>query len=142
METMLQVHKLDSYVELVDYLLDQQRTLLERFFSVPDTTGRVLGGGVHNRFEGRLVPISQVISTSITMRAGGTKELLLKKANIEFDTLKEYLEKLVADATPFALADKRMRLQADLKKLAGQEKEAVASYRERNKVEEPALVGR
>lgn len=46
---------------LFDELLEIARSNLERFTTVNDTTGRVLGGGVNNRYEGRLCNVTEKV---------------------------------------------------------------------------------
>jgi len=124
--TMMQVHKVDSEVALVTDLVDHLRTTLERFYTVADTTGRVLGGGVSVRYEGRLVPTSETVSSDVfTANWGPAQQELLKQANLDYETLKKTLSKLVQDAKPFAAVDKRVRAQAAFDSAAAEESKAL-----------------
>ena len=48
--------------ELAMLLLAKARETLARFDGVPDSAARVLGGGVNNRYYGRLVPIQESVN--------------------------------------------------------------------------------
>merc|ERR1719356_2399389 len=105
--TMLQVHKVDCDEALVKDLLDHLRTTLERFYTVEDSTKRVLGGGISVRYEGRLVPTSETVSSDVFTEGWGTAQSeLLEQAGLDYETLKTTLSKLVKDARPFAAVDK------------------------------------
>ena len=110
--TMMRVHGKESAEELVPFLLDQLRTTLDRFFSIEDSTARVLGGGVSLRYEGRLLPTFDTITSDIfTVGWDETSPqlALLKEAGLDFDEMKETLKSLVDEARPFAAVDKRAR---------------------------------
>eukprot|EP00466_Bigelowiella_natans_P013839 jgi/Bigna1/139361/aug1.50_g14069 len=53
-DVLTRAHRTRSVHEALEELLDYAWTTLQRFSNVPDTTGRVLSGGVIKRFDGRL----------------------------------------------------------------------------------------
>ena len=126
--TMMRVHQQDTVEGLVNVLLDQLRTTLDRFFSIEDNTARVLGGGVSLRYEGRLLPTQETISSDI-FQAGWTEgcaqEMLLQEAGLEFDVLSDSLQNLVDEARPFAAVDKRARAMQALEDAMKEEQAAV-----------------
>lgn len=126
--TMMRVHQQDTAEGLVMVLLGQLRTTLDRFFSIEDSTSRVLGGGVSLRYEGRLLPTYDTISSSI-FQANWTgccaQEILLQEAGVEFSTLKASLQTLVDEARPFAAVDKRARAVQALAEAMKEEQAAV-----------------
>ncbi len=128
MTTMKRVHGKETDEELVEFLLDTLRTTLDRFFSIEDSTARVLGGGVSLRYEGRLLPTAETISSEIFQTGwseGCPQELLLEQAGLEFDELKQTLGNLVDEARPFAAVDKRARAMEALENAMKEEQAAV-----------------
>jgi len=126
--TMKRVHGKESDEELVEYMLEQLRTTLDRFFSIEDSTARVLGGGVSLRYEGRLVPTYETVSAEIFQTGwteGCPQELLLEHAGLEYESLKTTLGKLVDEARPFAAVDKRARAMEALENAMKEEQAAV-----------------
>ena len=133
LQTMMRVHQQSTAEGLVNVLLEQLRTTLDRFFSIEDSTARVLGGGVSLRYEGRLMPTYETVSSDIfrsNWSEGCAQELLLKEAGLEFDSLKSSLQSLVDEARPFAAVDKRARAMAALEE-AMKEEQAAVQIRER-----------
>lgn len=128
LSTMMRVHQQETTEGLVAVLLEQLRTTLDRFFSIEDTTSRVLGGGVSLRYEGRLLPTQETISSDIfqaNWTEGCAQELLLREAGVEFDVLKAQLQNLVNEARPFAAVDKRARAVQALEEAMKEEQAAV-----------------
>ena len=126
--TMMRVHGKDTTEELVPFLLDQLRTTLDRFFSIEDSTARVLGGGVSLRYEGRLLPTFDTLNSDIfTVGWDETSPqlALLKEAGLDFDEMKETLQSLVDEARPFAAVDKRARAMQALEEAMKEEQAAV-----------------
>jgi hypothetical protein len=70
--TMMRVHNKESADELIPFLLDQLRTTLDRFFSIEDSTARVLGGGVHFATKAGCYPRS-TRSRPTSSPSGGTR---------------------------------------------------------------------
>jgi HAD superfamily hydrolase (TIGR01509 family) len=126
--TMMRVHNKESADELIPFLLDQLRTTLDRFFSIEDSTARVLGGGVSLRYEGRLLPTFDTITSDI-FTVGWDEECpqmaLLKEAGLDFDEMSETLQALVDEARPFAAVDKRARAMQALEDAMKEEQAAV-----------------
>jgi beta-phosphoglucomutase-like phosphatase (HAD superfamily) len=126
--TMKRVHRKETDEELVEFLLDTLRTTLDRFFSIEDSTSRVLGGGVSLRYEGRLLPTATTVSSEIFQTGwneGCPQELLLAGAGLEFTELKQTLQNLVDEARPFAAVDKRARAMEALENAMKEEQAAV-----------------
>ena len=98
---MMRVHGQDTTEGLVNILLDQLRTTLDRFFTIEDSTARVLGGGVSLRYEGRLLPTYETITNEL-LTAGWTPDcaqnVLLKQAGLELESLQTDLQMLVDEA--------------------------------------------
>ena len=126
--TMMRVHNKESADELIPFLLDQLRTTLDRFFSIEDSTARVLGGGVSLRYEGRLLPTFDTITSDI-FTVGWDEECpqmaLLKEAGLDVDEMSETLQALVDEARPFAAVDKRARAMQALEDAMKEEQAAV-----------------
>lgn len=51
-------HQVQSDDEVLDILWEYSEQTLLRFNTIDDSCGRVLGGGVTNRFKGRLAPVA------------------------------------------------------------------------------------
>ena len=122
--TMMRVHGQDTTEGLVNILLDQLRTTLDRFFTIEDSTARVLGGGVSLRYEGRLLPTYETITNEL-LTAGWTPDcaqnVLLKQAGLELESLQTDLQMLVDEARPFAAVDKRARAMKELEEAMKEE---------------------
>ena len=126
--TMKRVHGLESDEALVVYLLDSLRATLDRFFTIEDSTARVLGGGVSLRYEGRLLPTFDTVSSDIFQTGwteGCAQEMLLQAADLEYEGLLETLRGLVDEARPWAAVDKRARAMEALEDAMKQEQSAV-----------------
>merc|ERR1712216_592092 len=57
LETIKAVHGLETEQQVVDNLVAYAETALDRFASADDAVARVLGGGVANRWKGRLLSV-------------------------------------------------------------------------------------
>ena len=94
------------------FMLETMTTTLDRFFSITDSTARVLGGGVSLRYEGRLMPTYNTITGDIFSQAwteGCPQEILLKEAGLDFETLTGDLHKLVDEVEPDGYCSPRHR---------------------------------
>ena len=126
--TMKRVHGKESDEELVSFMLQGLRETLDRFFTIEDSTARVLGGGVSLRYEGRLVPTYDTVNAEIFQTGwteGCPQELLLEEAGLDFEELKATLGNLVDEARPFAAVDKRARAMEALENAMKEEQAAV-----------------
>jgi hypothetical protein len=126
--TMKRVHGKESDEELVSFMLEGLRETLDRFFTIEDSTARVLGGGVSLRYEGRLVPTYDTVNAEIFQTGwteGCPQELLLEEAGLDFEELKATLGNLVDEARPFAAVDKRARAMEALENAMKEEQAAV-----------------
>lgn len=109
-DVMLEAHGVDTERELAEELVDHMRTTLDRFSQVEgDTTGRVLGGGVHNRFCTRLRPVQEAAlaaaATSRSWGAGSAQRLILQLAGVGLADVVRACNSVVRDAWRFAAED-------------------------------------
>ena len=81
-----QAHETEDEQVLFAELLQIAAENLERFTTVEDTTGRVLGGGVNLRYEGRLCNVQQMVS-ALDGELDMPQLRLLKAAGIELKDL-------------------------------------------------------
>ena len=126
--TMKRVHAKETDEELVEFLLSSLRDTLDRFFSIEDSTARVLGGGVSLRYEGRLLPTFETVTSDMfktSWTEGCAQELLMQAAGLEYESLVEDLQTLVDEARPFAAVDKRARAMEALESAMKEEQAAV-----------------
>ena len=65
LDVMKDVHDCQYDSELCTVLLNYAKQTVERFSTARDTCGRVLGGGVTNRYKGRLAPVDEFLSTNL-----------------------------------------------------------------------------
>eukprot|EP00922_Rhytidocystis_sp_ex-Travisia-forbesii_P069223 GHVS01103277.1.p1 GENE.GHVS01103277.1~~GHVS01103277.1.p1 ORF type:complete len:658 (+),score=115.58 GHVS01103277.1:149-2122(+) len=93
-------HGISTDVELVSCVLEYAKTTLGRFASVTDTTGRVLSGGIANRYQGRLKMVQEFMDTQ---NAGSIPLalLLLKEADVGFCELGYTIHSLVTRSRRF-----------------------------------------
>lgn len=123
-DVMTAAHSAETDDELVEQMLSVARQTLERFSSVEDTTTRVLGGGVSNRFHTRLLPVQEGMHLVAAMIADLPQDCAQRKvlaaADVDLDAIVEACDSLVDDASKFAqLDDQERALQAELKQLTG-----------------------
>ena len=123
-DVMSEAHSADSEDELVEQLLAVARQTLERFSSIEDTTTRVLGGGVSNRYNTRLVPVQQGIHlvhallSDLPMECAQRK--VLAAAEVDIDAVMSACDQLVEDAQKFAeLDEEQLAAQAEWDELTG-----------------------
>lgn len=99
-EVIKRTHDIQSDEEVVQMLLDYGKKTLSRFSTVDDTAGRVLGGGVVNRFHTRLLTIytflEQHIFGSVPLASN-----LLKHAEINAFEMIDAVRRLVDQARIF-----------------------------------------
>eukprot|EP00752_Nemacystus_decipiens_P007122 g6379.t1 len=93
-------HGVDTDDELCRILLDYAKTTLGRFSGVEDKAGRVLGGGVANRYEGRLKMIKSFLDNEPPIR-GGLRAKLLRQAGIKEHDMREAVAELVEQSARF-----------------------------------------
>ncbi|CAM9653891.1 unnamed protein product [Ascophyllum nodosum] len=93
-------HGIDGDDEICRILLDYAKVTLGRFSGVEDKVGRVLGGGVANRFEGRLNMIKSFLENEPPMRGGLRARLLLLAGVREFD-MRQAVRTLVDQSARF-----------------------------------------
>jgi len=108
LETMLKAHETEDEQVLFAELLQIAAENLERFTTVEDTTGRVLGGGVNLRYEGRLCNVQQMVS-ALDGELDMPQLRLLKAAGIELKDLQEACDDLVARSEKFSELDVAQR---------------------------------
>lgn len=112
-DLMTEAHSADTDDELAEQMLGVARQTLERFSSVEDTTTRVLGGGVSNRYKTRLIPVQQgmhlVEAMLKDLPADSAQRKVLAAAGVDVGTVVAACDKLVEDAEKFARLDEEKR---------------------------------
>jgi hypothetical protein len=103
-----QAHETDDEQVLYAELLQIAAENLERFTTVDDTTGRVLGGGVNVRYEGRLCNVQQTVA-AVSGDEDSPQMRLLAAAGIKLEDMKEACDDLVARSEKFAELDVAQR---------------------------------
>uniref|UniRef100_A0A7S3Z3N1 Mannitol dehydrogenase C-terminal domain-containing protein n=2 Tax=Lotharella globosa TaxID=91324 RepID=A0A7S3Z3N1_9EUKA len=130
---LLGAHKVESEAEAMASLIEYAWTTLQRFSDVPDTTERVLSGGVVKRFEGRLRNVLEYLKkqqaakndlpASVLKAAEGkdrpklTPEIILKSV------------KTLVEATAPMAAEKKKRQEAEKSEGKAESKFASAKAR-------------
>jgi len=105
-DVLMSAHGTTSYHKVLEELLQYAWTTLHRFSHVPDTTGRVLSGGVVKRFDGRLKNVLETVKRiqdegnfdSEDMLQASSK--LLSSPKLSAEAIMESLEQLVEEARP------------------------------------------
>jgi len=92
--------KADPNCVAIDKLLAYARTTLSRFVGTEDTTGRILGGGVANRYKGRMEPIMVAVNRGDAFEVLGAK-LLLEQAGVRAVDVVDAVNELTSDALQF-----------------------------------------
>jgi len=112
-DLMTEANESSSEDDLVQHMLEVARTTLERFSSIEDTTTRVLGGGVSNRYNERLVPVQEGMHLVEAMLSDlpidSIQRKVLAAADLDITTVVEACDTLVAEATKFAVLDEEER---------------------------------
>uniref|UniRef100_A0A0G4FY26 Mannitol dehydrogenase C-terminal domain-containing protein n=1 Tax=Chromera velia CCMP2878 TaxID=1169474 RepID=A0A0G4FY26_9ALVE len=101
-------HGVTSDEEVCRILLAYARSTLDRFSTVRDTTSRVLGGGIHNRFVGRLANLRDFVESS-DFEDSPIRQKMMEMAGVSDASLKEDVRALVKAALPHAQLDKERR---------------------------------
>jgi len=96
----------------VDKLLAYARTTLHRFVGAVDTTGRILGGGVANRYKGRMEPVSVAVNRDDAFNGLGAK-LLLEQAGLHPIDIVDAVNELTSDALQFTGLGNRRALKRE-----------------------------
>eukprot|EP00466_Bigelowiella_natans_P021151 jgi/Bigna1/82009/fgenesh1_pg.86_\ len=105
-ETLKSAHNTTSEDDAYEALIDYAWTTLQRFSHVPDTTGRVLSGGVLKRYDGRLKNVLDVLNgldskamTSSTVLAAASRGNG-DRPTLTLEFIYEAVKSLVAEALP------------------------------------------
>eukprot|EP00465_Bigelowiella_longifila_P002673 CAMPEP_0185253216 /NCGR_PEP_ID=MMETSP1359-20130426/2059_1 /TAXON_ID=552665 /ORGANISM="Bigelowiella longifila, Strain CCMP242" /LENGTH=510 /DNA_ID=CAMNT_0027835559 /DNA_START=40 /DNA_END=1572 /DNA_ORIENTATION=- len=105
-DTLKSAHNTTSEKDAYDALMDYAWTTLQRFSHVPDTTGRVLSGGVVKRYDGRLKNVLDVLSgleskvmTSSTVLAAASRGNA-DRPTLTLEFMYEAVKSLVTEALP------------------------------------------
>ncbi|CAN0038836.1 unnamed protein product, partial [Discosporangium mesarthrocarpum] len=98
-EVIRHAHGLSTDDEVCEMLLDYAKKSLQRFDTVRDTTGRVLGGGVANRWNTRLKVAHNYLQSQ--PRPGQMEGRLIKMAGLKYSDIVESVEELVLDSKRF-----------------------------------------
>lgn len=98
----------ESHAALADALLSGARVSVERLGTGGDTTARVLGGGVVNRYNTRLKPIASFLEGQTGSKYVGGKlpRLLLRRAKLTETAMRLAVLGLARDAERFAVDTK------------------------------------
>eukprot|EP01054_Gregarina_sp_Poly1_P004899 Gregarina_sp_Poly_1__4898@NODE_25_length_19863_cov_179_262730_g23_i0_p4_GENE_NODE_25_length_19863_cov_179_262730_g23_i0NODE_25_length_19863_cov_179_262730_g23_i0_p4_ORF_typecomplete_len566_score70_62Mannitol_dh_C/PF08125_13/0_00064Mannitol_dh_C/PF08125_13/45Peptidase_M18/PF02127_15/0_043_NODE_25_length_19863_cov_179_262730_g23_i02211699 len=99
-EVLKDAHQVATDDELADALLDYAKQTLARFSAIPDTTDRILGGGVDNRFHGRLRNLEDFIDLQFDGLNNSSRKLL-EKCNCRLTSLIAHIHALVSKAEQF-----------------------------------------
>ncbi|KAG5175263.1 mannitol 1-phosphate dehydrogenase [Tribonema minus] len=99
-EVIASAHGAEGHAEVCAALLSYARATLGRFSTVQDKVGRVLGGGVANRWNGRLKVIADFLAGEPAFR-GGLRGELLKQAGVGEEELRREVNALVAESQRF-----------------------------------------
>ena len=110
----------------VDKLLSYARTTLQRFVGAADTTGRILGGGVANRYKGRMEPVSVAVKREDAFDGLGAK-LLLEQAGLHPIDIVDAVNELTSDALQFTGLGSRKGLKRESRFASIDRLERVAS---------------
>jgi len=117
-EVMLRAHETESVEQLVEEVFAFAAATVARFDSMSDTTARVLGGGVNDRFETRLTPTCDAVRKQKLMsRVWATDDvckLFLEKAEMSIDRVAEVTTRLTERATKFAQRDEALRMASKM----------------------------
>jgi hypothetical protein len=112
-DLMSEAHGVETEDELVEQMLSVARTTLERFSSIEDTTSRVLGGGVSNRYNERLIPVAEgmhlVEAMLCDLPYDSVQTKVLRAAEMEVTDIVQACDSLVSEAEKFALLDEEER---------------------------------
>ncbi|KNC81816.1 hypothetical protein SARC_05880 [Sphaeroforma arctica JP610] len=93
----------DEAIEAVlTALIEYNTTGLERTSTIDDTTGRVLGGGVVNRYNGRLKNVQKFVRKELNT-IDETGELLLQLSDLTENQMRKGVAYLVREAERFTL---------------------------------------
>lgn len=92
-------HGVKTDDEVCQVLIDYARTTLERFGTIDDKTSRVLGGGVSNRWNGRLKNTQEFLDSQ--PKLDELQKRLMKLADVKEKELRKDIAKLVADSKRF-----------------------------------------
>ena len=74
MEVIKSAHGCAEDEQVVDIMIEYAMGTVERFSTADDTTGRVLGGGVAARYNGRLMPVKTFLDDSTLLRQVAPKQ--------------------------------------------------------------------
>lgn len=95
-----EAHKVTSDKEVCDLLLTYGKSTLQRFDTVQDKAGRVLGGGVANRWNGRLKAIQDWLTSEPSMTKG-LKKMILTQAGVKESDVRNEIKALVNESQRF-----------------------------------------
>jgi len=93
-------HCMNDDIELARLLLGYARRTLNRFATISDTTGRILSGGVTNRYQTRLQPVDKFLMSHEVGEVPLGK-IVLKEAELTEGFLLRAVRRLVEDAYRF-----------------------------------------
>eukprot|EP01134_Creolimax_fragrantissima_P006205 CFRG6205T1 len=92
----------EAIEQVLNALIEYNTIALERTTTIEDTTGRVLGGGVVNRYNGRLKNVQRFVRKELT-EISETEHLLLQMADITENQMRKRVAQLTRDAERFSV---------------------------------------
>jgi len=104
MDLLHQIYNTSDDATIFNELLDFATTAQERFSSVEDTTGRVLSGGVTNRWQTRLHPVSQSLSEEMNLPCS-LVDNFLEVAGITKEEMEDSVALLLGNTRRFCQLD-------------------------------------
>ncbi|CAM9218858.1 unnamed protein product [Chrysoparadoxa australica] len=99
-QLIMAAHGVETEDEAVDILLAYAKTTIKRFDTVKDKAGRVLGGGVAKRYDGRLKMIMDWLDGEPPMRRG-IRRRLIDRAGVSEAELRSKVKDMVSSAKRF-----------------------------------------
>eukprot|EP00920_Eleutheroschizon_duboscqi_P008474 GHVT01019578.1.p1 GENE.GHVT01019578.1~~GHVT01019578.1.p1 ORF type:complete len:403 (+),score=57.83 GHVT01019578.1:114-1211(+) len=100
--TIMRANGLPSKTAVVHSLLAYARESAERTETITDSTGRILGGGIVNRYRTRLYNVQELLTQGRGGFAGSLEQVLLREAHLTYEEMLESVSSLVAAASRFA----------------------------------------
>mmetsp|Transcript_35167 Transcript_35167/g.48783 ORF Transcript_35167/g.48783 Transcript_35167/m.48783 type:complete len:1016 (-) Transcript_35167:135-3182(-) len=113
LDLMLEAHETEDELKLFDELLQIAFDNLDRFQTVEDTTGRVLGGGIAARFEGRLMNVFDEVD-KLDSSKNTPQRRLAARAGLDLDDIQIACYNLTKRSEKFAELDIAQREAAEV----------------------------
>ena len=95
---MMQAHSVTTPEDAIEVLIEYTRQTLNRFANTHDTTGRILGGGVTNRYQGRLEPVKLFLETHADVFEAPLSKQIMQKMGVTAIQMVEAVTNLTRNA--------------------------------------------